>query len=316
MYASRCFTASRGSTTQMGCVSCHDPHALPPEDQKVAYYRGRCLQCHQEQSCSLPPPRRRETVADDNCVACHMPRAKTTDIVHTAVTDHRIVRAPRPSRPPASRSLSPGEIPITHFHADQVAPDDPEVARDLGLALVDLAKERTGASRQLSETALGFLDAAVRRGPDDTAAWAARGQALGLLGKSAEARASVEHALTLAPSREISLADAAGHAEDVGDRASAIGYWERVREIDPWAASPRMQLARLWSDEKKWEQAAKEWREVVRINPAHTEARMLLVKYYLQTGDRSAARAEFETVRALHPPDLESLRRWYEAQTR
>jgi len=50
---------------------------------------------------------------DDSCIACHMPRSGSSDIVHTAVTDHRILRKPETegaSRPPSP--LPPGEAPM------------------------------------------------------------------------------------------------------------------------------------------------------------------------------------------------------------
>ncbi len=51
MHESRCFRASQG---RLGCISCHDPHELPAPEERVSYYRERCLECHAEQGCSLP----------------------------------------------------------------------------------------------------------------------------------------------------------------------------------------------------------------------------------------------------------------------
>jgi hypothetical protein len=42
--SSQCFLRSQGS---LGCISCHDPHSLPSAQMSVAYYRERCLHCHQ-----------------------------------------------------------------------------------------------------------------------------------------------------------------------------------------------------------------------------------------------------------------------------
>ena len=86
---SRCAQKSAG---KLGCVSCHDPHVLPAASEKATYFRGRCLQCHQETSCGIAPAVRRQTSSSDDCTICHMPRFETSTIAHTAATDHRIPR--------------------------------------------------------------------------------------------------------------------------------------------------------------------------------------------------------------------------------
>jgi tetratricopeptide (TPR) repeat protein len=197
-----------------------------------------------------------------------------------------------------------------------VAPDDPEVARDLGLALVELARERSLVTRQLSETALTYLGPAIQRGPTDIAAWEARGQALAIMGETQEALASCKRALDLAPSREPSLRDAARSAEKLGDHPAAIGYWERLRAVNPRASASRFEIARLRSLGNQWEQTAEGCREVLRINPTHINARLLLVNYYLQSGDKKRAQTEFEIVMALRPSDPEAVRRWYLSKSR
>src|SRR6266851_1714607 len=46
MHASRCYSGAK-----LGCTSCHDPHAVPEPENRVDYYRRRCLACHTESSC-------------------------------------------------------------------------------------------------------------------------------------------------------------------------------------------------------------------------------------------------------------------------
>jgi predicted CXXCH cytochrome family protein len=102
MYESRCFQRSRQGLVPLGCVSCHDPHARVPPDRAAAHYRARCLQCHRDADgggehrrapgCALPRADRLRRAAEDSCIACHMPRHGASDIPHTAVTDHRILR--------------------------------------------------------------------------------------------------------------------------------------------------------------------------------------------------------------------------------
>jgi hypothetical protein len=111
MYASRCF---RGSNRDLGCISCHDPHFLPPEKEKVDHYRQRCLQCHHDKGCTASTTDRNKTRPADNCIQCHMPRFPTADIAHTAATDHRIRKRPDKSLPetnsPSPRANAPGQF--------------------------------------------------------------------------------------------------------------------------------------------------------------------------------------------------------------
>ncbi len=89
MHLSRCYRESGG---ELGCISCHDPHRLPDAGERVAYYRGRCLECHAEHGCTLPRAQRLARRPDDDCTACHMPQGQAADIAHTAITLHTIPR--------------------------------------------------------------------------------------------------------------------------------------------------------------------------------------------------------------------------------
>ncbi|HLJ98154.1 MAG TPA: multiheme c-type cytochrome, partial [Gemmataceae bacterium] len=109
MHASRCWNASGG---RMGCVSCHDPHQMPAAAERVGFYRDHCLSCHEPNSCTLPAGQRSRVSAQDSCIDCHMPAAKS-DIPHASTTDHRIPRRvdharseDRNARPAFSRETS------------------------------------------------------------------------------------------------------------------------------------------------------------------------------------------------------------------
>lgn len=98
MHLSRCYQASDSLT----CTTCHPPHAMPSPQERLHFYRNKCLSCHTEQSCDVPQARRLADDSTDNCVACHMPRSPT-EIPHLAFNHHRIgIHLPeRPSGPPA-----------------------------------------------------------------------------------------------------------------------------------------------------------------------------------------------------------------------
>lgn len=85
MRLSNCYRESQTMT----CATCHDPHLLPEESQKVDYYRNKCLGCHQADACGLPVETRRDRQMNDNCILCHMPRGPT-DIPHFSFTHHRV----------------------------------------------------------------------------------------------------------------------------------------------------------------------------------------------------------------------------------
>jgi tetratricopeptide (TPR) repeat protein len=312
MYASGCY---RGSAGRLGCVSCHDPHALPAEEDRTVYYRGRCLSCHAEADCGLAVAVRRDRNQDD-CRACHMPRNDSSDIAHHAVTDHRIPRQPD-SHPAGARphQLDYGENPLAYFHQDLQDPHDADVTRDMGLALIELARQYGPRAAPLGPLALPLLEGAVHRTPDDVAAWEARGYALWMLGRGSEAQEAFEAALARAPKREKSLRDAGLLAEVLQQPERALAYWRRAVVVNPWLGFYRYQLARLLAERRDWSEALAECRTILDLNPASKETRMLRIRCLLGLGEKEKARAELATLLALQPHDPDALRRWFEEQT-
>lgn len=85
-------TCKRASGDRMSCMSCHDPHYTPDAAHRTAFFRARCLACHNQPSFA-------ETHHPENpdCTACHMPRTGARNVLHVAWTDHRIRRQPQAS---------------------------------------------------------------------------------------------------------------------------------------------------------------------------------------------------------------------------
>ncbi|MDC0204257.1 multiheme c-type cytochrome [Flavobacteriales bacterium] len=71
---STCFTKG-----EMTCVTCHNPHKSV-KTLSTTYFDNKCMQCHEV--C-----KEEET---QNCSSCHMPKSTSTDIMHVAITDHKI----------------------------------------------------------------------------------------------------------------------------------------------------------------------------------------------------------------------------------
>jgi hypothetical protein len=309
MYLSRCFRVSKG---RLGCISCHDPHELPAPEKRVAFFRGRCLQCHRESSCSLPSERRRKKNPADSCIDCHMPYAPSENIAHAAVTDHRILRRPE-EQPRLHRERRMSEIPLVHFHQDLVDPADPAVKRDLALAMIEVARNSKvdALSQRVGRTSLPMLAAAVRDAPGDVDAWEARGYAYWLADRPRDALAASETALALAPAREVALRDAAFFAAKLGRKDLAVKYWKRLLAVNPWQEPTHYNLAKVAAEREDWNGVLRECQAGLRIDPFSAESRTLLVLCYAKTGAPDRARAEFEDLLALKPPKEEELRRWF-----
>jgi Tfp pilus assembly protein PilF len=313
MYASRCF---QGSAGKLGCISCHDPHAVPAPAERVSFYRGRCLKCHEENSCSIPQAKRRQTDKEDSCVRCHMAHRSNNDIPHTITTDHRVSRNPERVEPRPAPAFELGGVPLIHFHRNLVDEHDPEVSRDLGMALMELAWASPPLKQKASELAVPLLEEAVRRWRDDTRAWQAKGKVLWVQGRQREALADLEHALEQAPRQEDVLEAAASMATGLGEDEKALAYWQRAQEVNPWKALNHIQMAQLWAKRQEWQKVRNECQEALRLDPFHVETRLLQIKYWLQAGNREQARAALQTVLALQPARAEELRRWFAEQTR
>lgn len=310
MHSSRCFLASGG---KMGCISCHDPHQLPAAAERVAYYRDRCLSCHGENGCSLPVSARLQKSKQDSCIDCHMPAGKS-DIPHASVTDHRIPRyVDQPGAPErASRRPPPDELPLAHFHRDIAGPENADVSRELGIALMDrFERYPDWIRRALGQRALPLLEGALQADDGDVAILQARANALWALARTDEAAAAFEAVLSQSPQHEATLHSAATLAMERQRPTAARGYWERAIRVNPWRYEFHDGLAAACAQLRDWPAAVAECQRALQLNPFKWEVRKLLVRCYLAMGAKEQARKEFERLLALEPPEPEALRQWY-----
>lgn len=104
MTLSRCY---QGSSGKLGCQTCHDPHVQPSPQDAPEYFRGKCLQCHTEKSCTLDLQKRMAQQPADACSTCHMQRQPALTVSHSTLTDHRILRAPGEPYPESAFKASP-----------------------------------------------------------------------------------------------------------------------------------------------------------------------------------------------------------------
>jgi tetratricopeptide (TPR) repeat protein len=307
MYQSRCFQVSDGAE-KLGCTSCHDPHVRVSPSQRIAHYRSRCLQCHEQKGCSLPVADRLRRTKEDSCIDCHMPRYDAPDIAHTASTNHRIPRAGTAARPTNPQAGFGNGFPVLSFYSDRHGTDEGENDRDLAVVLVKMALHGNLPDPRILSRVLPLLDTATERDPNDYAAGEARGYDLGLQRRWAESLAAFEAVLARAPDREDSLVGAVTAVERLKKTDLALSYWRRIIQVNPWAPEYRRGIAMLLVENKAWDEARPECEAWIRLDPTNAEARSLRVICLLAADDKEEARAEFARVEALAPPNLLELK--------
>jgi Flp pilus assembly protein TadD len=318
MAASRCFEASKG---QLGCISCHDPHRLPAPTTKVAYYRDRCLECHEKKGCALPLAQRQSRGQGEDCVACHMPRPAITNIPHTAATDHRIPRGVPGSVPERGPEVSgyPWESPLIDFHWPLLTEDERrEAARDMGVAQGWAVRNLRASSPEVAKVAatqgLPLLEAAVRDRPDDLSARESLGHVLGILGRPDDALKAFEAILRIEPGRELALRAYARVLARLERLDLARSAMLKAIAVNPWQSDYHLALASLCYKAGDWPAAVAACRDAIRLNPELVEARSLLVQCYLRSREPDKADAEFQLLLRLYPASREVWQRWYDQQ--
>jgi hypothetical protein len=120
MTLSQCYRASGG---KFGCQTCHDPHVQPSAAEAPAYFRGKCMVCHDENSCTLDLSQRKAHSPSDSCIDCHMTKRPALTVSHSTLTDHRITRVP--DEPYPESALKPS-LPGTGFIHVNAVPGEPD----------------------------------------------------------------------------------------------------------------------------------------------------------------------------------------------
>lgn len=317
MEQSQCFQKSGGTMT---CTSCHDPHASPAAAEKDAAYRAKCQTCHQvpgAAGCSAPAAAREAKA--DSCVACHMPRAASSNITHASVTNHRVVRTPGP--PPATRPLPFGTVPLVRFRPGSSLPAE-ELERDLGIALARFARQ-VAPTDPASRTdprgaAVARLKESLARRPGDAEAWEALAAARSERGEQAEKLKAAKTAFHLAPQDETAVTTLTEAATIAGDFDLALEMAGKWVAMSPKSADAL--LARGFVHLKRGDAAGAEadCRAALKFHPLHAEAHLYLaISRHLQ-GDVAGGAKIAQTAAALEtdPRESAALTDWYRRATR
>ena len=297
MHASHCFQASQGA---LGCISCHNPHQSPRQEERVSFYQHQCLQCHANRGCTLPRSDRLKQSKEDDCIACHMPRSKTYDIPHTAMTDHRILRQPEMEDTNSEKSHSIVSTKASRSSRRFLEPFHKNLmdARDLVDVKREIAIAYSRDGKEGAREALPWLESSLSAYPDDLPALQAKAVALGWLNRADEGLAIFKKVLSKGPMQELALKEAAQGATQAGQFKTALEYWQRAIIVNPWRSDYRAAPAKLYVEGHDWSSAVEACQVALRLNPANVQVRRWLVQCYLNLRNDKAAHAEMAILQA------------------
>jgi tetratricopeptide (TPR) repeat protein len=204
-----------------------------------------------------------ETFASAPCIDCHMPLRRTDDVVHVAMTDHRIAR-----RKPRRDLLAPlrektdleqryqGEV-LLYFPQQEL----PGGQRDLYLGIAQV-KEKANLQAGVS-----LLERALRK----------------------------EQPPYPEPYFELAEAQAAS-----GDRKSAIASYRATLTRDPAFVHAANNLGNLLAEEQRYTEAIEHYRRALELDPASADIATNLGLALLDSGDPSGAIAAFRAAASAH----------------
>jgi hypothetical protein len=274
---SKCYQSSHGRLT---CTSCHSIHHTPKPEDEPAYYRGKCLACHNERSCKLAVDSKERVQAVDNCTGCHMEKRPVAGIAHSNDTKHRIVgysgqplpdvafEQPKADLPgmlwlnrPAGESLpvrtqleaywviaskDRSLVPYVFQKLDELsksAPNDPVVLNCLGAVALSEKKDNVKAA--------AFFSRALKLGSEEPTTYLNLATALENLGDNHGAEAVLERGVGAYPHSGPLVASLAQQYFNNGQTWRALDVVRRYRKFfpeDPTVREALKQMERLGND--------------------------------------------------------------------
>ncbi len=254
----------RRSGDKMWCGSCHDPHTEPAPEDRAAYYRSKCLNCHGEGFAARHHPEK------PDCTKCHMPASASKGVLHLEATDHRILRYPNTRPLPRLQVRGTMGAPLVAFPES----DAPlATTRDFALAWESLAQQNMeGASPRAEE----YLRKTVAERPDDPVLLTALGLAEQKHEHEKEARELFERALKIDPLANDAAVDLGVLEARAGNLGRAVELWQAVFNRGPYRSAIGLNLAMAFCVAGKKDVAREFLQRVLEFNPDYLKGKQLL----------------------------------------
>ena len=260
----------RASGDKLTCTTCHDPHSSPAPEERVAFFRAKCLACHTSEKLATHHPEQQD------CASCHMPTRTTLDISHEQLTDHDVEARPSSSNSSAASGLVLTDLSNpTRARSRELVPVGSVTAgdRELGLAYAELAQH---GDRESGERALKLLKAAEAKGADDADLHDQLGYLLQVSGDKNGAADEYLAALKERPGDTTAAANLAVIDAGMGRSSEAVGLLTQVVAEDSSQTAAGLNLAFLECRMGRKKDAAAVVRRMLEFHPDSTAARRML----------------------------------------
>jgi Tfp pilus assembly protein PilF len=311
---SACFRSS-----QMTCLTCHDPHDQIHGSEATQHYIEACDGCHRSVKHAVALP------AGENCLTCHMPKRRGETAIHTILTDHYIQRNRPPGNllapvsPRSQPQLVLGKLALYYPAAftDQSASldldtaivasqPDAESLNKLGQDIRRLSPAQASYYAALGEGyiatgepqhAVAWLQTAVDRNPQSHDIAGELAEALLAAGDLAKAQQTLEGITATGLPNARLLTNLANIYARQGDLTKAEATLRRSLAIDPELAQTYNLMGSI--KERAGDSASAEtyYAEAVRYRPDFPEPRCNLAKLLIANNEYQEA--EFHLTHAL-----------------
>jgi predicted CXXCH cytochrome family protein len=251
---SRCAQESAG---RLWCGTCHNPHSSATN--RAEEVRAVCLSCHAAVFAAQKHPPAAE------CVSCHMPRTRPSNIAHAAITSHRLLL-------PSSQAAPSGKPTLDKAIGSELSawrePAATLAVRNLGLALF-----QTGSSNKNWDEIYRSYQLLSHLPQRDPAVLATLGSVLLEQNHPALAVALYKQATTAEP-RNARFAYILGTALNAnGDRQAAIAELRRSIELDRSVPDAYRELGDIYEQLRQYSRSKQALAEYLKFMPQNITLR-------------------------------------------
>ena len=270
MTLSKCYRASLG---RLSCITCHDPHVEPSREEAPAYFAGKCLTCHTNQSCKVPLETRMQRKPANDCTGCHMPKRDIQVISHSSATNHRIVARPDEPFPDVTFRQTTALLPdLIHLNP---APGQESVPPPL-LTLLAAYGELAANKPEYAAPYLKVLGQLEQTLPDDPLVQAALGRRDLKNGDFQTAASHLRRALQSGPPAAATYSDLADVLAHLGQTEDALPLIEKAIDLDPFNPVTRKMLVVRLIETRQYAKAHEALERYLEIFPQDDFMRRML----------------------------------------